>query len=72
MKGKLRSYQKNGYGWLWFLYQNRFSGLLCDDMGLGKTHQIMGLMTGILSKFVETPGDVRFLVVAHDCTKSLA
>jgi len=63
MKGKLRSYQKNGYGWLWFLYQNRFSGLLCDDMGLGKTHQIMGLMTGILSKFVETPGDVRFLVV---------
>ncbi len=63
MKGKLRSYQKNGYGWLWFLYQNRFSGLLCDDMGLGKTHQIMGLMTGILSKFVEAQGDVRFLVV---------
>ncbi len=63
MKGRLRSYQKNGYGWLWFLYQNRFSGLLCDDMGLGKTHQVMGLMTGILSKFGESTGDVRFLVV---------
>ncbi|MGC8603631.1 MAG: DEAD/DEAH box helicase, partial [Desulfomonilaceae bacterium] len=63
MKGKLRSYQKNGYGWLWFLYQNKFSGLLCDDMGLGKTHQIMGLMTGILSEFGEEPGNARFLVV---------
>ncbi len=63
MKGKLRSYQKNGYGWLWFLYQNRFSGLLCDDMGLGKTHQVMGLMTGILAKLSASKDDTRFLVV---------
>lgn len=63
MKGKLRSYQKNGYGWLWFLYQNRFSGLLCDDMGLGKTHQVMGLMTGILKSSAESASEIRFLVV---------
>ncbi len=63
MKGKLRAYQKNGYGWLWFLYENGFSGLLCDDMGLGKTHQVMALMTGVQKngqKEGETP---RFLVV---------
>ncbi len=36
MKGKLRGYQKNGLGWLWFLYENQFSGLLCDDMGSAK------------------------------------
>lgn len=75
MKGKLRSYQRNGYGWLWFLYQNRFSGLLCDDMGLGKTHQIMALMTGILGKSEQSAEEIRFLVVCpttvlnHWCDK---
>lgn len=63
MRGKLRRYQKNGLGWLWFLYENGFSGLLCDDMGLGKTHQIMALMTGILHRLEHTASDVRFLVV---------
>jgi superfamily II DNA or RNA helicase len=63
MRGKLREYQKNGFGWLWFLYENQFSGLLCDDMGLGKTHQIMALMTGILQRKAKEGGKVRFLVV---------
>jgi len=63
MKGKLRRYQKNGLGWLWFLYENGFSGLLCDDMGLGKTHQIMALMTAILRSFEDRASEVRFLVV---------
>lgn len=63
MKGKLRQYQRNGFGWLWFLYENGFSGLLCDDMGLGKTHQIMALMTGILNRKAKKPGKLRFLVV---------
>jgi SNF2 family DNA or RNA helicase len=64
MKGKLRGYQKNGYGWLWFLYENRFSGLLCDDMGLGKTHQIMALMTGIVHRIQKKAQDkIRFLVI---------
>jgi superfamily II DNA or RNA helicase len=63
MKGRLRHYQRNGYGWLWFLYENHLSGLLCDDMGLGKTHQIMGLMTGILQSIEESKPDARFLVI---------
>lgn len=63
MKGKLRGYQKNGYAWLWFLYQNGFSGLLCDDMGLGKTHQIMALMTGIFYRLRRSRPDMRFLVI---------
>ncbi|MBM3302272.1 MAG: DEAD/DEAH box helicase, partial [Deltaproteobacteria bacterium] len=63
MKGKLREYQKNGYGWLWFLYENGFSGLLCDDMGLGKTHQVMALMAGILHRMGDSPEKIRFLVI---------
>lgn len=63
MRGKLRGYQRNGYGWLWFLYENGFSGLLCDDMGLGKTHQIMALMTGILHRLEGKPSGIRYLVI---------
>lgn len=43
----LRPYQKLGVHWLWFLYQQQLSGLLCDDMGLGKTHQGMALIASI-------------------------
>lgn len=44
LKSNLRPYQELGVQWLWFLYQNGLSGLLCDDMGLGKTHQSMALI----------------------------
>ena len=44
MTTELRSYQKLGVEWIWFLSENRFGGLLCDDMGLGKTHQVMAFM----------------------------
>jgi superfamily II DNA or RNA helicase len=63
MKGTLRGYQKTGYGWLWFLYENGFSGLLCDDMGLGKTHQVMALMTGILRRKKDASPQPKFLVI---------
>ena len=43
----LRPYQEVGVKWLWFLYHQGLSGLLCDDMGLGKTHQAMALITSI-------------------------
>ncbi len=47
----LRDYQKNGFQWLWFLYENKLSGLLCDDMGLGKTYESLSLIDAIsLSK----------------------
>ncbi|MCH1429378.1 MAG: DEAD/DEAH box helicase [Chlamydiales bacterium] len=48
LNGNLRPYQKHGLEWLWFLYQNELSGLLCDDMGLGKTHQVMALLSAAL------------------------
>lgn len=63
MKGKLRPYQRNGFGWLWFLYENGFSGLLCDDMGLGKTHQVMALMSAVMRRLEQSPDRLRFLVI---------
>ncbi len=47
MRTELRSYQHIGMRWLWFLYHQNLSGLLCDDMGLGKTHQAMALMAAV-------------------------
>ncbi len=45
----LRPYQEIGTQWLWFLYSQQLSGLLCDDMGLGKTHQAMALLIGAIN-----------------------
>ncbi|MBS0634086.1 MAG: DEAD/DEAH box helicase [Verrucomicrobia bacterium] len=64
----LRPYQKNGVEWLWFLYQNDLSGLLCDDMGVGKTHQAMGLMDGVRNYQRKNGKKSLFLVV---CPTSL-
>lgn len=44
LQSSLRPYQEMGVKWLYFLYQNGLSGLLCDEMGLGKTHQAMALL----------------------------
>ena len=50
--GTPRIYQKEGYEWLCFLYENRFGGILADDMGLGKTYQAILLLGGIAEKKV--------------------
>jgi len=42
-KGELRTYQREGLGWLRFLEDYRFGGCLADDMGLGKTVQMLAL-----------------------------
>jgi superfamily II DNA or RNA helicase len=47
LESRLRPYQETGVQWLWSLYCNQLSGLLCDDMGLGKTHQAMALLAGM-------------------------
>lgn len=47
LTSQLRSYQNLGLQWLWFLYSQNLSGLLCDDMGLGKTHQAMALLAAV-------------------------
>lgn len=64
LKGSLRGYQKIGVDWLWFLYQNGLSGLLCDDMGLGKTHMVMGLLAAIAKHICQKKGEkAKFLVI---------
>jgi superfamily II DNA or RNA helicase len=55
LKSQLRPYQEEGVDWLWFLYSNHLSGLLCDDMGLGKTHQAMALMAAAANTSDQRP-----------------
>ena len=43
-RGELRPYQKEGLGWLEYLQQFDFGGILADDMGLGKTVQVLALL----------------------------
>lgn len=43
-KGSLRTYQREGVGWLKFLQSFGFGGCLADDMGLGKTVQLLALL----------------------------
>ncbi|MBN1604399.1 MAG: SNF2 helicase associated domain-containing protein [Chitinispirillaceae bacterium] len=41
---QMRSYQKTGYDWFYFLKKFKFGGCLADDMGLGKTIQTLALL----------------------------
>ncbi|MDH3584084.1 MAG: DEAD/DEAH box helicase, partial [Phycisphaerae bacterium] len=43
-KGQLRSYQREGLGWLTFLQWLGMGGILADDMGLGKTIQVLAML----------------------------
>ncbi len=61
LESELRQYQHTGLQWLWFLYKNGLSALLCDDMGLGKTHQAMALIAATLNQ--KDDEKKRFLVV---------
>ena len=60
--GELRSYQRQGLGWLDFLREFGLGGVLADDMGLGKTIQVLALIQAnrTASKTTKLP----FLVVA--------
>ncbi|MCF8372072.1 MAG: DEAD/DEAH box helicase [Bacteroidales bacterium] len=55
LNAQLRSYQNEGFSWLYFLQQNNFGGCLADDMGLGKTLQTLAL----LLKTIKTKGKLR-------------
>lgn len=44
LKADLRTYQAEGFAWLWLLQQNGFGGCLADDMGLGKTLQAIAIL----------------------------
>lgn len=50
VEGKPRDYQKHGYRWLRYLYDNGHGGCLADDMGLGKTLQTIMLFSAIYPK----------------------
>jgi superfamily II DNA or RNA helicase len=56
-RGNLRPYQRKGYEWLAFLFENRFGACLADDMGLGKTIQAIALMAGIREERVKRSGE---------------
>jgi superfamily II DNA or RNA helicase len=43
-EGELRTYQREGLGWLLFLRDFGLGGVLADDMGLGKTVQVLALL----------------------------
>ncbi len=60
--GTLRSYQRQGLGWLTFLREFGLGGVLADDMGLGKTVQVLAMILSnrTPSKTTKRP----FLVVA--------
>ena len=45
VKASLRTYQKEGIGWLWLLSHLGLGACLADDMGLGKTLQVLALLT---------------------------
>ena len=43
-RGTLRTYQKEGLGWMRYLRDVGLNGCLADDMGLGKTVQVLALL----------------------------
>ena len=45
-RGELRTYQREGLGWLRALERSGLGGLLADDMGLGKTVQVLAHLAG--------------------------
>jgi superfamily II DNA or RNA helicase len=59
VRGELRSYQRDGFRWLAFLWQAGLGGILADDMGLGKTVQTLALVA-----HARAQGAAPFLVVA--------
>ncbi|WP_299051481.1 DEAD/DEAH box helicase [uncultured Nocardioides sp.] len=52
---ELRSYQREGFAWLAFLWRHRLGGVLADDMGLGKTLQVLTLIAHARSRGESAP-----------------
>lgn len=69
LNATLRPYQRDGFGWLAFLWRHGLGGILADDMGLGKTLQALALMVHAraTASAAHAAGDLEqrpFLVVA--------
>jgi len=50
VKDLIRPYQKTGYYWLRFLYENGLGACLADDMGLGKTLQTIAFIQSVVKE----------------------
>ncbi|MGI9003763.1 MAG: SNF2-related protein [Pseudonocardia sp.] len=61
LSAQLRPYQRDGFGWLAFLWRFRLGGILADDMGLGKTLQALALICHVKQA---DPTMSPFLIVA--------
>ncbi|WP_183100281.1 DEAD/DEAH box helicase [Nocardioides pelophilus] len=61
LETELRSYQREGFWWLAFLWHHGLGGILADDMGLGKTLQVLALIRHARDR---RPDAGPFLVVA--------
>ncbi len=61
LNAELRPYQREGFGWLAFLWQHELGGILADDMGLGKTLQSLALICQAREADPDLPP---FLIVA--------
>jgi SNF2 family DNA or RNA helicase len=59
LEAQLRSYQRDGFRWLAYLWECGLGGILADDMGLGKTLQTLALVS-----YARKHGSAPFLVVA--------
>ena len=66
LKAELRSYQREGFRWLAFLWQSGLGGILADDMGLGKTVQTLALVA-----HAREHGAAPFLVIAPTSVVSM-
>ena len=61
LEAELRTYQREGFWWLAFLWEHGLGGILADDMGLGKTLQVLALVEHARR---QRPDAGPFLVVA--------
>jgi len=57
--GTLRSYQREGLGWIQFLRHFGFGGCLADDMGLGKTVTVLAELARIAEARLQEPEETR-------------
>lgn len=53
LQATLRTYQRQGTHWLWFMNRLGLGACLADDMGLGKTIQVISLLLVLRRKRVE-------------------
>ena len=62
LNGTLRSYQHDGYAWLFNMRKVGFGACLADDMGLGKTIQTITYLLAVKEAKKQNPGEPFLLI----------